>query len=124
MNNKNFKQFLKFATVGISNVVIGYSCFMFFSSYMSFSIFTAQCIAYSIGVTWSYIANSIWTFSSSNASYFSYVVFQAAQLFGSAIIIDKLVHHIDKSTAWIATMCVFTVVNFLGLKLFIYQTRS
>jgi putative flippase GtrA len=123
-------RFIRFLIVGLSNTVV---------SFISYSIALAilpsapgmaslaQIASYGAGMFWSYAWNRRWVFASGGP-----LRAQSARFFGvqiglmlfSALLIGSAVdqHGANPVWAWLVTMTIVTIVNFLLLRLWIFRT--
>jgi len=63
---KNFKQFIKFALVGVLNTLIDFGVYYLLTRYAGLFYIYANIISVTLAITNSYILNRTWTFVSKN----------------------------------------------------------
>lgn len=123
-----FQQMIKFGLVGVINTVITLSTVFLLLHLLGITYITANVIGYILGFINSYIMNRKLTFHStgsvkSEASRFviTFIISYHIQL--CVLIFLIRVVSLQKDPAQLISMGVFTVVNFIGNKIFTFDER-
>lgn len=123
-----FRQIIKFGLVGIVNTVITLTIVFLLTHLFRIPYIIANVVGYVLGFINSYIMNRKWTFHSTgsvNSEAPRFVMtFIIAYLIQLCVLIFLIrVVSLREETAQLISMVIFTVVNFLGNKLFTFNER-
>ena len=116
------KVFGRFLVVGLTNTAISYLAFrilLWLLVDVAGRAAIAQAFAYAIGIGWSYLLNSRWTFAGSPGGRFArFLAVQLTCLAVSALALGALVDvaGLPPTLCWIAVMAAITVGNFLAIR--------
>ena len=115
---------VRFGVVGVSNALVSFA--VFWASHRLMPAMGAQCVAYVVGMLWSYYWNRRWTFQSqakvtSEASRFftlqiAFMVLSAGLL---GLLVDRM--HLPSSASWLAVMTLVTALNFLASRFWAFK---
>jgi len=124
------KTFGRFLIVGLTNTAISYLAFrtlLWALVDVAGRAAIAQAFAYAIGIGWSYLWNSRWTFAGSPGGRFArFLAVQLACLAVSALAVGALVDvaGLPPTVSWLTVMAVITVANFLATRYWVFaETR-
>lgn len=126
--NKLSKQFLKFCLVGVFATVINYGIFYLLINVFDFNYMLSSSVGFLSGVVAGFPFNKSWTFKSKNDDWSKqillYGMVYTLSLILSLIFLKIQVEYLglDPKIANIFCICLTTLTNFMGTKLFIFKT--
>jgi putative flippase GtrA len=115
---------VRFGVVGVSNGVLSFAAY--WSTHHLMPAAGAQCVAYVVGMLWSYYWNRRWTFQSqgrvaSEASRFftlqiGFMLLSAGLL---GLFVDRM--HWASAPTWVLVMTLITALNFLASRFWAFK---
>jgi putative flippase GtrA len=121
------REAVRFGLVGLSNAALSYGAFRFLLSALGGfpgAAALAQGCGFALGMGWSYVWNRIWTFGSKSVVAPEGARFVALQLtllaLSSAGVEAALAAGLGKILGWISVMTPITLMNFLGMRFWVY----
>ena len=123
------KEVLKFIVVGVFSTIVNYLCFYILYEFVHINYMISSASGYMLGVLAGYVLNKRWTFKSDSKSKTEIVKYYVVYLISLAISLKALEllvtgFGLDPKIAQILVIGISTVINFLGLKLFIFTTKG
>lgn len=121
---------IKFGITGVFNTVIDLALSTLFMNIFLWNPNISKAISYSAGVVNSYIFNKTWTFKSKekffSAESIKFIVLNVIGLLCSQMFIYLFIHimHIDKNLSNLLATCFTLGINFLGSRLWVFQSKS
>ena len=116
---------VRFGVVGVSNAALSFG--VFWSAHQLMPASGAQCLAYAVGMLWSYYWNRRWTFQSqggvaSEASRFFtlQIGFMLLSSFLLGLLVDRM--HWPSAASWLGVMVLVTVLNFLASRFWAFKS--
>lgn len=117
--------FLRFLVVGVGNTVIGLSV-IFGAMFVGVNPFAANALGYAAGLIFGYHANRAWTFRSRDPALMKYlaVILLAYGMNLLLVAVALWVFRINAYAAQLLGMGAYTMLSFLGCKVFVFAPRS
>lgn len=121
------REVVRFGLVGLSNAAISYGSFrllLFLLGSFPGSPALAQGFGFAMGIGWSYVWNRVWTFGSKSVvvpESARFAVLQITLLATSSAGVEWAVGAgLGKFLGWLLIMSPITLVNFLGMRFWVY----
>jgi putative flippase GtrA len=126
--------FLKFILAGIINTVIGSAIMFAFYNAAHWGYWLSSATSYTAGSVVSFFLNKYFTFNVRHWSVFMIIAFIAnicvcyAAAYGVAkpamnYFLKNTPHIVRENTALFTGMCLFTVLNYIGQRLFVFRRK-
>jgi len=125
----NTKEMRKFIVVGLGSTMVNYTIFFVFFKILSFYYLLASGAGFLTGLFFSYTFNRLWTFESQNEKKFrEFILYASVCLVSLAVSLLALEFqvaflHIDPLLANIVSIGISAVLNFIGLKIFVFKIQ-
>lgn len=124
------KELAIFLAVGSSTVLVDYVTYMALLKWVSLAVSPAKGLGFLTGTIYAYFANRVWTFGhkrsvSGSAWRFSllYAFTLGANVLINGIVLALLVEWSKaRQFAFVIATCTSATLNFLGMKLYVFQT--
>ncbi len=121
----NIRQILRFLVVGGTAFFVDY--FIYLLTAMFFDILFAKAISFIIATVYTYLLNKLWTFNSKEFQKYEIVKLIIQYTFSMSVntLVNKIVFIIFeiKIIGVIAATSVCLIINYLGLKYFVFRNR-
>lgn len=119
-------QFMKFGAIGLLNTAVGLGLITGMMYFLKLNPFLANAIGYSVGILMSFTLNGRVTFGQQSLSNEMFIRFLAVCLVAylANIAVVGLTLGYNKYAAQIFGNIVYTIVNFIGCRVFAFQSPS
>jgi len=126
INNKHFKQLVRFGIVGVCNTAIDYTVYLIMTRIFVVYFLYSNFISMGFAMIFSFFANKHFTFRNKDGHFYQFLKFITIQLIGFVIansIIFILVHYFNVYDIYskIIASVIFTIWNFLAQKFWAFK---
>jgi glycosyltransferase involved in cell wall biosynthesis/putative flippase GtrA len=121
--------FIKYLLVGIANTLVGLGTIYFAMYFLRLEIIQANVLGYSVGILLSFVLNKTWTFSSNDHIVSSFLRFTLVLALAYTVnLVTVLVSNsyfgINPYLAQALGMVPYTVIGFIGSRLYAFRTQG
>jgi len=118
---------MRFGSVGVCNTAISFLTF-YAMIHLTEHPFFSQVVSYSAGIIFSYVLNSIWTFTSTmnKITMVRFFILQLVLLLLSSISVHVFVKVllVNANISWLLVMVVITIINFLLSNVWVFKQND
>ena len=120
-------QIVKFLSVGLLNVIVGYGSFFILLNYLNYLV--ALLVAHFIGVTNSFIWNKLWVFKTKTVSIIEFLRFNVVYALvyltnAGSLYVCVDIFKVDPRPAQLFLLPVVTIISFFGQKLWTFHEKK